>query len=106
MITIDDFRKIELKAATVRSAEPVPGSEKLTKLEVDLGGEIRQIIAGIGKYYAAEALVGRTVIVAANLEPRLMMGLESQGMILAASDEQGIALLSADRAVIPGSIIR
>ena len=106
MISIDDLKKIELKVAKVISAERVEGSEKLLKLEVDLGGEKRQIIAGIGKAYSPEDLIGKEVIIVANLEPRSLMGLESQGMVLAANAESGPVLLIPDKDVIPGTEIR
>lgn len=108
MITIDDFSKVELKVGTVLSAEEVEGSEKLLKLEVDLGEEKhRQILAGVKQYYKPEDLVGKQVIVVANLEPRMMMGLESQGMILAASDEKnGPIFLTVPKEVTLGTKIR
>lgn len=106
MITIDDFKKIELKTAKIISAERIEGSEKLLKLEVDLGKEKRQIIAGIGKAYNPEDLVGKEIIIVANLEPRSLMGLESQGMILAANAESGPVLLMPDKEVAFGTDIR
>src|SRR3989338_6862139 len=100
---IDDFKKVELKIANVISAEKVEGSEKLLKLEVDLGEEKRQIIAGIGKVYNSDDLVGKQIIIVANLEPRSLMGLESQGMILAANAESGPVLIIPDKEVVPGT---
>lgn len=89
-MTIDEFRNVDLRVGTVREAERVEGSEKLLKLAVDLGeGISRQLIAGIGKVYAPEALLGKQIVVVANLEPRKLMGLESNGMLLAAQDEEG-----------------
>jgi len=86
MISIEDFKKAELKIAKILSAERVEGSEKLIKLKVSLGEEEeRQLVAGIGKAYEPEALIGKEIVVVANLEPRTMMGIESQGMLLAAS---------------------
>ena len=84
-ITIDDFAKVELRVAQVVSAERVPGADKLLKLMVDLGTETRQILAGIAKAYSPESLVGRKIVIVANLQPRKMRGLESNGMLLAAS---------------------
>jgi len=106
MITIDDFKKVELKVGRVSSAESVAGSEKLLKLRVQIGDEERQIIAGIAKQYSIEELIGRLVIVVTNLEPRILMRLESQGMILAASDGETIAMLTPDKEMPQGSIIR
>ena|SRR3989338_8257619 len=106
MITIDDFKKVELKVGRVLSVESVEGSEKLLKLRVQIGDEERQIIAGIAKQYSIEELIGRLVIVVTNLEPRILMRLESQGMILAASDGETIAMLTPDKEMPQGSIIR
>jgi len=106
MINIDDFKKVELKVAKVISAERVEDSEKLLKLEVDLNDEKRQIIAGIGKAYNPEDLTGKEIIIVANLEPRSLMGLESQGMVLAANAESGPVLLMPDKEVVPGMEIR
>ena len=106
MINIDDFKKVELKVAKVISAERVEDSEKLLKLEVDLNDEKRQIIAGIGKAYNPEDLTGKEIIIVANLEPRSLMGLESQGMVLAANAESGPVLLIPDKEVVPGTEIR
>ena len=105
MITIADFKKIELRVAKVLEAERVEGSDKLIKMQLSLGEEKRQIIGGIGKTYEPDQLIGREIIIVANLEPRSLMGLESQGMLLAASDESGIALLTPDKEVTPGSKI-
>ncbi len=106
MITIDEFKKVELKTAKVISAERVEGSEKLLKLQVSLGTEERQILSGIGKWYQPEEMVGKTVIVATNLEPRSMMGLESQGMVLAADGGDKPILLTTSEDCPPGSSIR
>jgi len=106
MINIDDFKKIELKVAKVISAERVEGSDKLLKLEVGLGEEKRQIIAGIGKVYNPEDLVGKEIVIVANLEPRSLMGLESQGMVLAANAESGPVLIMPDKEVVPGTELR
>ena len=108
LITYEDFSKIELRVVEILSAEKVEGSEKLIKLEVSLGqNNNRQIIAGIGKAYAPENLIGKKIIVVANLEPRKLMGLESQGMLLAASTEQmGPSLLVPDVNIDPGAEVR
>jgi methionyl-tRNA synthetase len=105
MVKFEQFKEIELKVAKVLEAERVDGSDKLLKLKIDLGEENpRQLVAGIGKVYSPEEVVGREIIVVANLEPRLLMGLESQGMLLAANDG-GPVLLRPDREVPPGSAI-
>ena len=105
MITIDDFKKVDLRVAKVMAAERVEGSEKLLKLQVDMGEETRQIVAGIGLAYEPETLVGREIIVVANLEPRALMGIESQGMLLAASNDHPV-LLIPEQEVAPGCVIR
>jgi methionyl-tRNA synthetase len=84
-ITIDDFAKIDLRVGQILSAERIQGADKLLKLQVDLGNETRQVLAGIAKYYAPESLLGKKIIIVSNLQPRKMRGLESQGMLLAAS---------------------
>ena len=94
-ITIDDFAKVELRVAQVKVAEKVKGADKLLRLEVDLGTETRQIVAGIAKAYEPEKLIGRKVVIVANLAPRKLRGLESQGMIVAASfGDDGIPVLA------------
>ncbi|HXK37296.1 MAG TPA: methionine--tRNA ligase [Candidatus Paceibacterota bacterium] len=108
MVAYDDFAKLELHAATVTAAEHVEGSEKLLKLQLDVGPEFgpRQIVAGVGTAYEPEALVGTQIVIVANLEPRMLMGLESNGMLLAARDENGTpVLLRPERPVPPGSKI-
>jgi len=84
-ITIDDFAKVDLRVARILVAERVPKADKLLRLEVDLGYEKRQILAGIAQYYEPEKLIGRKIVIVANLAPRKMRGLESNGMLLAAS---------------------
>ena len=107
-ITIEEFQKIELRTARIVAAEPVPKSKKLMRLDVDLGTEKRQIVAGIAARYSAESLVGRTVVIVANLQPARLMGLESNGMVLAASlpetGEPVILMPEAD--VPPGSRVK
>ncbi len=105
IVSFDEFKKLDLRVARITLAERVPGSDKLLRLEVESGpAEKRQIVAGIGTVYEPNLLIGREIIIVANLAPRKLMGLESQGMLLAASDE-GPALLVPDRTVPPGSRI-
>lgn len=107
MVKIDDFSKVELKVGVVLEAEEVEGAEKLIKLMVDLGEDKpRQILAGVKQWYKPSELVGKQVIVVANLEPRMMMGLESQGMMLAADSEDGPVFLTTLKEVHPGTKIR
>jgi methionyl-tRNA synthetase len=105
-LTIDQFRAVELRVATVKSAEPHPNADRLLVLRVDLGGEERQIVAGIRASYEPASLVGRQVVVVANLEPAKLRGVESQGMLLAASADAGPVLVGPDRAVAAGAVVR
>jgi methionyl-tRNA synthetase len=105
-ITIEDFKKIQLKVAKVVSAERIPKSEKLIKLLVDLGSEQRQIVAGIGRTYAPEDLLGRRIVIVANLKPAKLMGVESQGMVLAAGDTEVKELLTLTSDVEPGTTVK
>lgn len=93
-ISIDDFAKIELRVGIVKVAERVPKADKLLRLEVDIGTEVRQVLAGIAEAYAPETLVGRKVVIVANLAPRKLRGMESNGMIVAASLEGGKPVLA------------
>lgn len=137
MISFDEFKKTELRVATIMGAERVEGSDKLIKLQLDLGPstgsrqvpskeipsvdveqlpeetlediaeempkrEMRQIVAGIGKRYEPETLIGKQIVIVANLEPRALMGIESHGMLLAASDTAGPVLLTPMEEVVPG----
>ena len=103
-IQYDDFAKLELKAGTVTACEKIAKSDKLLKLEVDLGTEKRIIVSGIALHYTAEEMTGKQVIVVTNLAPRKMKGVESQGMILTAEDPDGnLQLLKPENMVAPGS---
>ncbi|MFM8551391.1 MAG: methionine--tRNA ligase [Nitrospiraceae bacterium] len=105
-LSIDEFMKIQLKTATVLTAERVPKSEKLLKLQVDLGGEQRQIVAGIGKRYEPEQLIGKRIVIVANLKPAKLMGIESQGMVLAAGDKDVGGLVTVIEEVPPGTKVK
>jgi methionyl-tRNA synthetase len=94
-ITIEDFSKVELRVGLVKVAERVPKSDKLLRLEIDIGSEVRQVLAGIAEAYAPETLVGRKVVIVANLAPRKLRGMESNGMIVAASLEGGKPVLAS-----------
>ncbi len=88
-IDIEYLKKVDLRIGIVKKAERIPGSRKLLRLEVDLGSETRQIVAGIAPWYAPEELVGKRIVVVANLKPKKLMGYESQGMMLAAVGKDG-----------------
>ncbi|HII38698.1 TPA: methionine--tRNA ligase subunit beta [Candidatus Micrarchaeota archaeon] len=106
-VAYEDFAKLDLRVARIVSAERVEGSNKLYKLSVDLGGEQRTLAAGIAEYYSAEELVGKQIIVVANLQPRRVRGVDSQGMLLAAGSEDGsvVAVLSPEKEVPEGTKI-
>jgi len=106
MITIDQFKTVELRVATVVSAEPHPNADRLLVLRVDLGSEQRQIVAGIRATYDPATLVGRQIVVVANLEPAVLRGIESQGMLLAASGDGGPVVVSPERLVPAGAVVR
>jgi len=107
MITFDDFQKIDLRVGKIVAAEKVEGSDKLLKFSVDLGSEIgqRQLVAGIGQFYQPEELAGKQIVVIVNLEPKIIKGLESQGMLLAADDGRP-ALLAPDKPMVNGAKVR
>ncbi len=107
MINFEDFKKIDLRIAKIINAERVESSEKLLKLELNAGDEKSiQIIAGIAKAYTPEDLIGREIAIVANLEPKTIFGLESNGMLLAASENGEPTLLKPDHEVLPGTKIQ
>lgn len=107
LVGIQDFQKVELKVAKILTAERVPKSNKLLKLQVDLGEEQRQIVAGIGKKYDPDDVVGKTIVVVANLKPAKLMGVESQGMVLAAGDQEVQGLVTfEDSDIQPGTKVK
>lgn len=105
MINFEDFKKIDLRVAKIIEAEKVEDSNKLLKLQIDLGEEKRQLIAGIGEAYQVKDLIGKEIIVAANLEPKNIFGMESHGMLLAADVGGSPALLMPDKEIPPGAKI-
>jgi len=103
-ITIDDFKKVVLKVGKVVEAAAHTNANKLLVLKVDIGGgEIRQVVSGIKQWYAPEQLVGKSIILVANLAPAVLRGVESQGMVLAASSGDQVILLSPEKDAAPGS---
>ncbi|MDQ7082413.1 MAG: methionine--tRNA ligase subunit beta [Aquificota bacterium] len=100
---IEDFLKLDIRLAKVISAERVEGSEKLLKLRVSLGEEERTLVAGIAKFYSPEELVGKKMLMLANLKPRKIFGIESQGMVLALSDGEKMSLIVPDRDLKEGA---
>jgi len=105
-IDIAEFAKVELRAAKITAAEKIAGSKKLVKLQVDLGSETRQVVAGIAESYEPEALVGKSIVLVANLKPAKLMGVESNGMVLAGSEDGKAVLCTFDVAVAPGTKVK
>lgn len=103
LITIDDFAKVDLRVAKVLEAEKVEKADKLLKMKLQVGEEVRQVVSGIAKYYTPEEMVGKTLILVANLKPAKLRGIESQGMILAASNESGLSLVTIDKDIASGA---
>ncbi len=106
MVTINDFRNFEIRIATIKEANDHPNADKLYVLKVDFGDTQKQLVAGIKASYTKESLIGRQVAVIDNLEPAIIRGVESQGMLLAAQDESGIAILSPERNIKEGSKVK
>ncbi|MBU3668778.1 MAG: methionine--tRNA ligase subunit beta [Candidatus Taylorbacteria bacterium] len=106
-ITIDDFAKVEIRIGKILNAEPVEGSEKLLKLSVDFGEESpRQVFSGIAKFVSVDSLIGSLCPFVTNLQPRKIMGMESQAMICAVNDDQNFALLKPTVDIKPGTLIK
>ncbi len=105
-ISYDDFTKLEMRVAKIESAEKVAGSDKLLKLVVDTGADRRQLVAGIADRYAPESLTGKNIIVLTNLKPRMIRGVESKGMLLAAEVEGKAVLLTTDGEAPVGALVR
>ena len=106
MATIEEFRKIEFIVAQIKEVKEHSNADRLYVIQVDTGKDIRQVVAGIRKAYTPEQLVGRRVILVANLEPAVIRGETSNGMLLAASDANGTSLLSPDKEIVLGSIVK
>jgi methionine--tRNA ligase beta chain len=107
MLTIDEFMKVELRVATILAVEAHPNADRLLVLQIDLGDEKRQLVAGIRAHYEPASLVGRQIIVVANLQPATLRGVESQGMLLAASDAEGrLAFVTPEKPVAAGAKVK
>ncbi len=105
MIEFEDFKKVDLRIGKIIEVEEVEKSNKLLKLKIDIGQEEKQILSGIAQFYKKEELIGKMVVVVVNLKPRMMMGMESQGMLLAADGEEGPVILMPEKDVASGSEI-
>jgi methionine--tRNA ligase beta chain len=107
MVNIEDFRKLELKVGTIKEVQDHPNADRLYVIIIDMGdGRLKQVVAGIRGSYQKEELTGKQVVVVDNLEPAVLRGVESQGMLLAASDEAGITIVTPQRQVKSGSIVK
>jgi methionine--tRNA ligase beta chain len=106
MVSYEDFRKLELKVAEIKEVNDHPNADRLYVLTIDLGDKQKQIVAGIKASYQKEDLIGKQVVVIDNLEPAILRGVESQGMLLAASDETGITIVSPLRQIKSGSVVK
>lgn len=106
MVSYEDFIKLELKVAEIKEVSEHPNADRLYVITVDLGDKTKQIVAGIRGSYQKEDLIGKQVVLVDNLEPAVLRGVESQGMLLAASDETGVVIVTPQRKVKPGSIVK
>ncbi len=106
MITMEDFKKLQLVVAQIKEVKEHPNADRLYVMKIDTGSEQKQIIAGIRNSYTKEDLIGRRIILVNNLQPALIRGEESQGMLLAAADEKGVSILAPDREAALGSPVR
>ena len=106
MATIEDFRKLEFKVAVIKEVTEHPNADRLYVVTLDVGDKTKQVVAGIRGSYQKEDLIGKQVVLVDNLDPAILRGVESQGMILAASDDQGISVLAPDRDVALGSTVK
>lgn len=106
LVSIEDFAKLDLRVAEIKAAEPVPGADRLLKLTVSVGEEERQIVAGIAQHYTPDALVGKRIVVVANLKPAKLRGVLSEGMLLAASTEGSLGLVTVERDLPSGAQVK
>jgi methionyl-tRNA synthetase len=106
MITFDEFKKLEIRIATIKEVNDHPNADKLYVILVDVGDKMKQIVAGIRGSYTKEELIGKKIVLVDNLEPATLRGVESQGMLLAASDENGIVLVTPEKNVAAGSVVK
>ncbi len=104
-LSFEDFKKAELRIAKILDAQEIPGADRLWKLQIDVGSEKKEIVAGIKESYTREALLGRSIVVVNNLAPSIIRGVESKGMLLAAKQGATLALLGLDKDLPPGSLV-
>ena len=106
LVSIDDFAKLELRVAEIKKAEPVPGADRLLQLQITIGSEERQIVAGIAQHYQPEDLIGKHIVVVANLKPAKVRGVVSQGMLLAASTTDSLGLITVEKDIPSGAQVK
>jgi methionyl-tRNA synthetase len=106
MATYDDFKKLEFRVGRIKDAQDHPNADRLYVLTVDLGDKTKQMVAGIKNHYKKEDLIGKLVVVVDNLDAAVLRGIESQGMVLAASDENGMAIVQPDKEMKLGSVVK
>ena len=106
MVTLEEFKKLELRVAKILEVSDHPDAQKLFVLRIDLGDKTKQIVAGIKSFYKKEDLVGKQIVVVDNLEPAVLRGVESQGMLLACQDEAGICIIRPEREAKVGSLVK
>ena len=106
MATYDEFKKLELKVGKIKEVNDHPNADRLYVVTVDMGDKTKQVVAGIKNFYPKEELVGRQVVIVDNLDPATLRGVESQGMILAASDDEGMSIVTLDKPRKLGSIVK
>lgn len=106
MATYDDFKKLEFRIGKIKDAADHPNADRLYVITVDLGEKTKQMVAGIKNHYKKEDLIGKQVVVVDNLDPAMLRGVESQGMILASSDDNGMAIIGPDKEMKLGSIVK
>jgi methionyl-tRNA synthetase len=104
-VTLEDFKKCELRVARIVEVTDIPGADRIWRLTVDVGTEKKEIVAGIKAFYPREALLGKTIVLLNNLTPVVVRGVESRGMLLAAKDSATLAILTLDKELAPGSVI-
>jgi len=104
-ISFEEFKKMDIRCARILEVQDHPNADKLYVIKIDLGAETRQLVAGIKPWYNKEELVGRDIVVITNLEPRVIRGMESKGMLLAAQDEAGVCILVPEKPAKPGSAV-
>ena len=106
MVTFEEFKKLEIKIAKIKEVTDHPNADRLYVVTIDMGDKTKQVVAGIKGSYKKEDLIGRQVVVVDNLAPAMLRGVESQGMILVTHDDKGISILSPDREVAVGSVVK